>query len=139
MERLKINKAIEFTYVSAVTSSKIAIILLYFKLFARHRRWLRYYCYVIAAIIILVFLYGIISAGVGCSPFAYNWDKTIPGGKCFDILTSYRWVSFPQIVTDVALMAVSFPAIYKIQVPASTKVGLFATFAIGSMYVLSVH
>ncbi|KAJ4302827.1 hypothetical protein N0V90_001718 [Kalmusia sp. IMI 367209] len=86
---------------------------------------------------ILLFGYGIISPALACKPFAYNWDKSIPGGKCIDLVAAYRWVSFPNILTDLALMALCFPSIYTVQLPLITKIGLFATFGIGSVGIVT--
>jgi hypothetical protein len=133
MRRFKIDKAVEWTYLPAVTCSKIAILSLYMKLFTVHSKKLRYICYTTGATIIILLIYGIISPAISCRPFAYNWDKRIPGGKCFDILASYRWVSFPNIVTDLVMMGLCIPAIYKLQVPLATKLSLAFTFLLGSV------
>jgi hypothetical protein len=133
IRRFKIDKAVEWTYLPAVTFPKIAVLILYLKLFAQHRRQLRYACYATGTVIILLLIYGLISPAVSCRPFAYNWNKSIKGGKCFNILLSYRWVSFPNIVTDLVLMGLCMPSIYAIQLPLLTKISLFATFALGSV------
>ncbi|KAF2791397.1 hypothetical protein K505DRAFT_221263, partial [Melanomma pulvis-pyrius CBS 109.77] len=132
IRRFKIDKAVEWAYVPAVTFPKMAILLLYMKLFTQHRRALRYICYATATVIMLVLLYGLVSPAFSCRPFAFNWNKKIPGGTCINILVSYRWVSFPNIITDLVLMALCMPAIYKVQLPLITKISLFATFALGS-------
>jgi hypothetical protein len=132
IRRFKIDKAVEWTYLPAVTFSKLAILSLYMKLFTVHNRNLRYVCYATAASIIILLMYGIISPAVSCRPFEYNWNKKIPG-HCFDILASYRWVSFPNIVTDLVMMGLCIPAIYRLQVPIGTKVSLALTFMLGSV------
>jgi hypothetical protein len=103
------------------------------KLFTTHNRRLRWVCHFTGGIISTLLLYGLISPWVSCRPFAYNWNKTIPGGKCFNILMSYRWVSFPNIITDLILIALCLPAIYRIQLPLITKISLFLTFLVGSV------
>jgi hypothetical protein len=90
VRRFKISKAIEWCYIPACTCSKFVVLLLYYSIFARHRRWLRYACYAIAIAMIRLFRYGVISPALSCKPFAYNWDKSIPGGKCIDLVAAYR-------------------------------------------------
>jgi len=135
--RLKIDKAVEFTYVPACAFPKFAILFLYMRLFAMHRRNIRHVCYGVAAIMGALVIYGVISPALSCRPFSYNWEKVLPQnvgkGSCFDILASYRWVSLPNVFTDLILMGLCFPAIYQVQLPLITKISLFATFAFGSM------
>jgi hypothetical protein len=69
-----------------------------------------------------------------CQPMEYQWNPYIPGGgHCGNIIRSYQMICVPNIVTDIMLLVLPLPALYKLQVNAVTKVGLFATFLIGSV------
>jgi len=135
VNRLKIDKAVEFTYVPACAFPKFAILSLYMRLFAMHRQKVRYVCYGVGGIMGALVIYGLISPALSCRPFSHNWNKVLDpqGGSCFDILASYRWVSLPNVFTDLILMALCFPAIYQVQLPLITKISLFGTFAFGSI------
>ncbi|PVH93383.1 hypothetical protein DM02DRAFT_662025 [Periconia macrospinosa] len=136
--RMKISKAVEWTYIPAVTCPKLVILLLYYKIFAAHRNMLRYTSWAIGISMVFLLLWGIIGPAVACIPFEYNWNKALPGGgKCIDLLTSYRWVSFPNILTDLALMALCFPSVYNLQLPLLRKLSLYATFGVASVGIIT--
>lgn len=51
-------------------------------------------------------------AGVlGCDLALHQWDKTIPGGHCFDVRAFYKASSSPNIVTDIIILALPMPTI----------------------------
>ena len=111
---------------------KLAILCLYLRLFTQ--KIYRYASYLLIGILITTAIVNSISAGVSCTPFAYNWDKTIPGGRCFpDINAWYLWVSFPNIVTDVFMLILPLPVIWKLQMSRKNKLGLTMVFCTGSM------
>ena len=91
--------------------------------------------YITGGFVILSMISVIITSSVLCRPFAFNWDKTIPGGKCADIMSAYRYTCFPNIIADLVILILPMPAIYKLKVDLPVKIGLFITFITGSMYV----
>lgn len=113
VRRLKFLKAFELLYAPAVILPKFAILSLYMKIFATHSKKTRWICYAMGTAMICILIYGLITPLVSCRPFAYNWDRTIPGGSCINIMASYRWTSFPNIITDLILMGICLPAICK--------------------------
>lgn len=47
----------------------------------------------------------VISIGAGlCRPFAYNWDKTIPGGECGALRPAYISIAVTDIVGDALIV-----------------------------------
>lgn len=70
-----------------------------------------------------------------CKPIKYNWDKTIPGGHCGDLNGIFRWTSLPNLITDIAMLILPLPMIWKLHTGLSQKIGLSPTFVTGSMYV----
>jgi len=72
-------------------------------------------------------------AGVlGCDLALHQWDKTIPGGHCFDVRAFYKASSSPNIVTDIIILALPMPTIYHLQTTGLRKFGLFFSFLVGS-------
>lgn len=70
---------------------------------------------------------------VMCIPFAFNWDETIPGGKCLNKGLLYALMSMPNIGTDIAMFILPLPVIWKLQMTKNQKIGLTVTFLTGSM------
>jgi len=63
-----------------------------------------------------------------CRPLAYHWDKSIPGGKCGNIMVGYKYFTIPNLLTDIIMLILPLPAIYKLQ-------GTFVlTTELGAMY-----
>jgi hypothetical protein len=129
----KIDKVMEFTHQLSNMFPKLAILYLYMKIFTT--RTYRFAGYVIGAIIILTDVSANIAALAMCRPFAYFWDKSIPGGKCGDVLSLYRYICIPNLFTDCALLILPLPAISKLHIKTSVKVGILVTFLTGSMCV----
>lgn len=128
---LKYTAAHEYVYGGAITFPKLAIITLYLRIFrgkiARRCTWL------VGIIICLNEIAIIFGASFICRPFAYNWNKTIPGGHCGDIMALYRFVSIPNILTDIAILILPFSTLYKLQVSTSRKLGISLTFLVGGL------
>ncbi|KAL4863805.1 hypothetical protein BDV12DRAFT_206177 [Aspergillus spectabilis] len=66
-----------------------------------------------------------------CQPFAFNWDKTIPGGKCGDQVTSFTVTGVINLLTDVIVLVIPMPSLYKLQMATYKKVTLIAVFGLG--------
>ncbi|MCJ1233126.1 hypothetical protein MMC14_001081 [Varicellaria rhodocarpa] len=108
---------------------------MYLRLF--HTKPYRYAVYGLAGIIISVFIVGVLMVTFSCRPVAYLWDKTILGGKCIDLTLYYRWINFPNIVTDVVMLVLPQKAIWELNASRSQKIGLTLIFITGSVYVRS--
>jgi hypothetical protein len=50
----------------------------------------------------------------------------------------YTWFSIPNLVTDVAMLALPLPAIWTLKMSRGQKVGLTLTFLTGSMQVPNI-
>lgn len=72
----------------------------------------------------------ILIGAVLCRPFAYNWDKTIPGGKCGAQDPAYIAIAALDIVGDAAIIALPMPIVWKLRVNISTKIALSLVFAV---------
>lgn len=72
-----------------------------------------------------------------CRPFAYNWDKTIPGGYCGDQVTSFTITGIINLVTDVIVLVLPMRNLSKLQMATYKKVTLIAVFGLGAVYVHS--
>lgn len=132
--RSKIAKSVELIAFGAITGAKFVILSLYMRVFSTDRRY-RIATYVVGTIIALNWLASLIASLSNCKPFAANWDKSIPGAKCGSVIRGYQFIGIPNIITDVMMLLLPLPALYKLQVDIGTKIGLFATFMIGSVYV----
>ncbi|KAI4689625.1 uncharacterized protein J4E88_002980 [Alternaria novae-zelandiae] len=66
-----------------------------------------------------------------CRPFAYNWDKAIPGGSCGDQVTSFTITGVINLVTDVMVLLLPMRPLYRLQMATYKRVTLVAVFGLG--------
>jgi len=130
--RSKIDKGVEFLDYAAITGSKLVILTLYMRIFNKDRRY-RIATYFVGVIILLTLLAGLIATLAICQPFSAYWNHHIPGAKCGNIITFWRFISVPNITTDLMMLVLPLPALYKLHVKNGTKIWLFITFTVGSM------
>ncbi|TVY19761.1 hypothetical protein LARI1_G002597 [Lachnellula arida] len=81
---------------------------------------------------ILSFYLPVVSLNL-CHPFAFNWDRTIPGGHCVNEVVFYEWASFPNIVTDVVMLFLPMPTVWSLHAPRNMKISLTVMFLLGSL------
>ncbi|CAH0050768.1 unnamed protein product [Clonostachys solani] len=119
----------------AITLPKVAILILYLKVFADRR-------VIIATWIVMGILVGLCFSSVValfalCQPFAYNWNKSIQGGHCGNFIAAYKYISIPNIVSDVAILLLPIPSLWSLNMSKWKKAGVFATFAMGGLGIIT--
>lgn len=131
---LKLQTTGELLYMAGVSSPKVCILLLYLRIFTDRR--VRIATWVVLGVVVANFVCtGMIATFTICQPFAFKWDKTIPGGHCADLMAAYKYISIPNILTDVAIAILPFSTLWKLQISRKRKLGIFLTFLAGSLYV----
>lgn len=123
--------ALPIIYVAAVLFPKLAILAIYLRIFTQAPY--RISCYVLALILIANWLGTTIAGFLMCIPLRYLWDKTVVGGHCFDLNAYLRWGSFGNIVTDIIMLLLPLPVIWRLHTSRNIKIGLTITFATGSV------
>ena len=122
--------ALEIVAFFAVALPKVSILLLYLRVFVN--RIARVGCYVAMALVVGTCISYVIVASLQCFPFRYQWNKTIPGGRCFNIEAYYQSTSAPNIFTDALMLILPIPTILEVKASLSRKVGLAFVFLTGS-------
>ncbi|KAJ5722686.1 hypothetical protein N7488_000721 [Penicillium malachiteum] len=123
------NEILDFPF--TITPAKISILLFYVRIFdVPHFRIL---AWVVGAIVLGHGIGVLFAAIFQCSPIAYTWDTTIVGGSCFDQEAFYRYVSPPNILTDVFLLIMPLPFVWKLHTQLRQKIALTCIFLLGSL------
>ncbi len=133
---LRLGSGQEIIYMFSIVFPKIAILTLYLRVL--NDRLARALTWATIATLLLFFLAGVTVSFSICRPYAFKWDKTI-NGYCGDIMAGYRAVSIPSIVTDLLILIIPIPPIWRLQLNRGKKTGVFLTFLIGSLYVFSIE
>ncbi|KAI9640226.1 hypothetical protein NHQ30_011464 [Ciborinia camelliae] len=119
------------TYVASCCIPKMVILSLYLRIFTS--KFARLTCYLLIFVVVGLAIADTVAASVMCLPLDYLWDKSIPGGKCINIPALYRWGSLPNAVSDLFILIVPLPTVWKLQVERRVKIGLTITFLTGSI------
>ncbi|KAL6232853.1 hypothetical protein BDW75DRAFT_216757 [Aspergillus navahoensis] len=127
------NQVLDFPF--TVTPAKLSILLFYLRVF--QIRSFRILSYTIG-FLVLAHGIGVFFASVfQCSPIQYTWDKEIPGGSCFNQQAFYRYVSLPNILTDLVILVMPMPIVWRLQTRLTQKLALTGVFLLGGLYVPS--
>ncbi|RPB05431.1 hypothetical protein L873DRAFT_1785635 [Choiromyces venosus 120613-1] len=70
-----------------------------------------------------------------CRPLSYYWNKTTPGGYCWDLEIFYFINAGLNIVADVVITVLPFPVLARLyrELPKRQKVGLCGIFSLGGL------
>ncbi|KAF7854726.1 hypothetical protein EAF04_010294 [Stromatinia cepivora] len=127
---LKMEITFAILYILSITLPKLTMLSLFLRIFVI--KWQRRASYLIAAILLATALANIIANVTQCIPLNYLWDKQ-EKGKCFDQNAYWRWASLPNILTDVAMLALPVPMIMGTMMGWRDKAGVGITFLAGSL------
>ncbi|KAJ6103039.1 hypothetical protein N7486_005466 [Penicillium sp. IBT 16267x] len=104
--------------------------ILYYKLFGT-KKSMRIAIYSTGAIVWAWAFSIVIESLLLCQPVAFNWNPTIPGGKCGNRNAAFVVAGVLNMVTDLMVMSLPIPYILQLQLPIGRKVGLIVTFLLG--------
>jgi len=123
--------------------AKTILLLLYLRLFftnlvhgGSYHRWLRLTTYFL---IVYIWLWGVSAVLVSifqCQPVSYQWDRTDDGGAgghCIDQLGYHRWITIPNLIHSVVMLAVPLPVIWDLEVEVRQKIASTGLFLTGLM------
>ncbi|KAI9698856.1 MAG: hypothetical protein M1820_007363 [Bogoriella megaspora] len=130
----KLLTVIQFPYGIAMTSIRLSICILLVRVFVM--RWFRTSVWVVMTLNIMWGLYVVIAALAICTPLAFNWDKSIPGGHCGNTRAGYIFMAVFAIVLDAAIFTLPIPAVWTLQLSKPKKLGLIAIFSLGLMDII---
>ena len=125
----------QITYKVSINLVKCCILLLYLRLF-RIVRWFRWACWAILAAAIMYCIASVAVTIFQCRPLIRAFDKTVPG-SCIDTAKFWYANAGFSIATDVIILLLPMPLVWKLEVPIAQKVALMAVFAIGVFVVIT--
>ena len=119
----------------AVAFPKFCVVILYLHVFTN--KWTRIGSWVAIGLIAGTWFSYTIATLFQCMPFAYNWDKSIEGGHCFDTLAFAHSSSVPNIFTDLLVVFLPIHTILDLKVSRGKRIGLFLIFMVGSVGIIA--
>ncbi|KAK0507563.1 hypothetical protein JMJ35_010086 [Cladonia borealis] len=124
----------ELIYIVVIGLIKYSILLFYRRLFPS-KSLLRILQAV--ASVVLAWQIAIIAGYIGeCRPIRKVWDTTV-SGTCIDVTKLWIGNSIPNIVTDIVIIVIPLPLIWKLQLPRSQRLPLCGVFLTGAFVCLA--
>lgn len=124
--------AFEITYFTSVALPKLGIICLYLRMF-NWRGGMRVLAWVVFILTAMTSISLIVAACFQCTPIAYWWDRSIPGGYCFNVQAFFHAQSIPGFVLDIAIMAMPVHTIWNLKLPTYKRLALVGVFLVASL------
>lgn len=118
-------------YGLSVALSKLAILLLYLRVFTTQMRSFTIALILVGIVVIGAGAANTLGAILQCSPVPYAWDKTISGGKCINDLAFARFMAIPNVVDGFVMLVMPLPLVWRLDLAIQQKVALTATFLHG--------
>jgi hypothetical protein len=125
----------EFLHLAAVALPKLLVILLYLHILTN--KYERIAAKVLIILTFATWLSYTIAAMFQCTPFAFNWDKTVANGRCFNVELFANSSSVPNIFTDLAVLVLPLRTVWGLKISVGRRVGLLIIFLTGSVCVTS--
>jgi hypothetical protein len=126
---------LDWFYVPSNMLSRLSVVILYLRVFTD--KWARRACWAVVAFLVLNCLSTIIAASLECTPLSYAWDRSIPGGHCFNQLLWYQLTNFPNIAADLFIMALPIKTVWSIKASSARKAGIAAVCLTGSIGIIA--
>lgn len=119
-------------YPVACMLPKLSVCFLYLQLF-EIQIWTARVTKVVIAFLIINAIAWLVPSVVVCRPISQYWSYQSQSESCIDVNTFGTWISLPQIVSDLVILALPLPIIAKIQLTNAKKLGLVMTFLAASL------
>lgn len=85
---------------------KLAVLWFFYHIFGVQSKNYRIAIYAAAAIVASVLIVQVIIPIANCKPIAFNWDISIQGKCSIEVMALWRYLSIPNIVTDLIMLAI---------------------------------
>lgn len=127
-----------YLYTVAITAAKLSLLLFLYRIFHVDKRF-RIAAWITGGVLVLWSLITILLAIFSCKPIRASWDlkvrmdpKTVCYPKAYDVANIY---GFCNVITDVVLIVLPIPLVWKMQVNLKKKFAVAMVFATGALYV----
>ncbi|KAL4897723.1 hypothetical protein BDV59DRAFT_197993 [Aspergillus ambiguus] len=110
--------------------AKMSVTLLYMRLFSTARGY-RIILIITLIAVIVTGLYMVLSAFFFCTPIHAFWDPTVPDAYCLPRAVIWPLNAALQIATDVSLLIIPMPVLFRLKLPRRQKCAIIFVFALG--------
>ncbi|KAL5313085.1 hypothetical protein ACEPPN_019512 [Leptodophora sp. 'Broadleaf-Isolate-01'] len=126
--------AFECIYVTTVALTKVSLLLMYYRIFPIDS--MRISCWILGTLSVCWCISIIMVSIFQCTPIAKAWNPTIPG-HCINLKGSFIGNAVPNILTDVAILGLPMPHVWRLHTTLIQRCQLSAVFLLGSFVVFT--
>lgn len=129
----------ENLYAPAIAMVKFSILLFYAPIFTEHTAkmptqiWFQRALYIMGAITLLWWISCQFIVIFECAPIHYFWNRKPVTGHCLDVQIFFHSRAIPNIITDLVLLILPLPLIWRLRLPIEQKAALSGVFLLGSL------
>jgi hypothetical protein len=119
-------------YATTVPMVKLSVLLLYHRIF--RLTWTLYLC----AFLSIGYTISVSTAiSLACVPTSYFWTQWVDplsGGYCrINLYLFYLWNGVANLLTDVIILCLPMPIVWRLQMPRSQKWAISGIFLLGGL------
>ncbi|KAF4928686.1 Satratoxin biosynthesis SC1 cluster protein 4 [Colletotrichum viniferum] len=121
-----------FVFCTAVLTTKISILLFYWRVFMGNLLSFRFSIWIGAFLVGSYPIYFMITMGFSCNPLSHYWTQ-FKGttGTCLDVGHFFFILAIINLITDVILLAIPVPEILKLQMSKDKKIAVCGILGLG--------
>ncbi|KAI1132222.1 hypothetical protein F5Y10DRAFT_275025 [Nemania abortiva] len=125
-------------YGSAIATTKLSILALYFRIFMVSR--MRIFIHITAGCVLAWLIGTEIALGLSCQPIEGWWDPSVAAtAKCVNLMALSCSTNVLNLIFDIWIFAMPIPVIVKLNVSKAKRIALCCLFSIGlAVCVLSI-
>ncbi|KAL2059929.1 hypothetical protein VTL71DRAFT_10084 [Oculimacula yallundae] len=126
--------AFECLYVTCICFTKLALLLMYLRIFPV--RSIRIGAYVLGGLSIAWCISIIMVSIFQCTPIEKTWNDSLPG-FCINLKGSFIGNAIPNILTDVAILALPMQQVWSLHTSTIQKLQISFVFLLGSFVIFT--
>ena len=126
--------ATSISFAFSASAIKLSVLFYYRRIFPEQQ--FRIICIFVGLVVIAWFIAYMFLEFFTCIPFAYYWNKAIPGGHCINQNhVAYYGTTPPDVLTNLALLVLPIPYLWRLQMQRAKKIAITVIFVLGTLYV----
>ena len=130
----KATYATSILYTIASTLPKLSMCTLYLRVFSIASMWPRRVTYGMIVFLIVNCIAWLVPTILVCQPISTYWTPNfLSHGHCINSPIFGTWKTFPNIVSNLVMLVLPMPTLYKMNMARAKKIGVMITFMAGSV------
>ncbi|KAJ9136689.1 Cfem domain-containing protein [Pleurostoma richardsiae] len=130
------NYAVEILYNPILALVKSSVLLFLLRLFGQ-KDGVRRFIVILNTLNIVQMVAFFFVIVFQCRPIAFNWDKTIEGGRCVDTRVVFTTTATLNIITDFLVLGLPLYIFVDLNIPKRTKLALLFVFLLGFLVTIT--